>query len=176
MMQQETVSKMGGLKMTAGGDTMIDPRGVGEKGRGGARVVAFSIAAVGVAADWRWLDEEVCRLWLLKQFYPAGPSCPVCGVEVRNGKATDSWWHLRRVHCHNCGSFYRATRNTILHRCNLKFRQVVMLAWAFVLGLDNSRAAKLSGINPKTARLWRLRLEVVVTNTRSEKELINEKL
>ncbi len=145
-----------------------DP-GLSEKGNGGARVAVFSIAAVGAVADWRWLNEDVCRLWLLQQFYPVGPCCPVCRVEVRKGKATTSWWSLRRVHCHNCGSFYRATRNTILHRCNLKLRQVVMLVWALSLGVNDSCAARLSGINQRTARLWRFRLEVLASNVKDKK-------
>lgn len=133
-------------------------RGVGETGSGGARVAAFSFQDVARAASWRWLDEELCRRWVLEQIYPDDPCCPVCGVAVREGKALASWWQLRRVRCHSCKHYYRATKGTILQHCNLDLRQVIMLAWAFSWDFNNAGAANLAETDKKTAKLWRLRL------------------
>ncbi|MCK5680194.1 hypothetical protein KAI46_05215 [bacterium] len=121
-------------------------------------VAGFSVAVLGAAAGWRWLDENFCRVWLLEQFYPTGPCCAICREPVRPGRVFRSWWQLKRIRCHACGKFYKASKNTILHNCALDLRQVVMLAWAYSLGLTNVTAAGLAGTDKTTARNWRLRL------------------
>ena len=124
------------------------------------RAAVFSQKDVAADINWRWLDSGVCRKWVLSRLFPAGPRCPDCGAAVRPGRATDSWWQLRRVHCLECGSRYRSTKGSFLQGSTLDFRQVVILAWAFSCGLTNSAAAKVAEVDNKTARFWRLRLAV----------------
>lgn len=128
------------------------------QGAGGARVAVFSAADLGAVFNWRFLDADFCRVWVLKKLHPQGPGCPFCGAPTREGKAKASWFNFRRVRCHNCKRYYRSTQKTFLQGVVLKPGQIVMLAWAFSAGFRNSEAAKLAEVDKSTAAFWRVRL------------------
>ncbi len=126
----------------------------------GRPVAFFSLGDVWEGFNWRWLDLDVCRRWVLERLYPDGPRCPYCGGPVREGAATAAWWRCKRVCCHLCGRWYRATKGTFLHHAIIDIRQVLVLAWAYNLGASAAQAAALAGVDHKTARLWRVRLTI----------------
>ncbi len=141
------------------------PPAPGEKGGAGARPIALVCQGLSLPEllngfNFQLLDRAACRGWLLQKLYPAGPVCPDCGAKVNPGRATDSWWALRRVHCQKCGSWYRATKGTVFKKCNLDIRQIVLLLLAFSYNLNNAAAAALAGVDNKTAKMWRLRYQV----------------
>ena len=159
-----------------------DPGGVRCSGNGGVRVApaadidlsqggAVSLADVFAGFDWQWLDAAACRRFVLTRFYPAGPVCPDCGAPPRPGRATDSWWALRRVHCHKCDGWYRATKHTLLQHSNIDIRQVAMLVFSFTHGLNNTIAAALAGVNAKTVHNWLLKWSVT-----SASEAVNDNI
>ena len=82
---------------------------------------------VVVDFDATWLDETLCRSWVLLRLHHRGAVCPKCRCGLSSMQRL-SFHNLKRVNCHTCGKHYNALTGTFLSGLKIDFRQLVFHA------------------------------------------------
>ena len=59
-----------------------------------------------------FLDESVCRAWVLNRLHPGGARCPGCGSRLHSKKSA-RFWQDKPVRC-GCGKSFSARTDTAL--------------------------------------------------------------
>ncbi len=106
-----------------------------------------------------FLDESVCRRWILKNLHPTDPACPCCSAAIRNEGQLQRFWSGRRLRCQLCGKYFSAFTDTILSGAHIGIRKIVLIALLLDLDVSSRRIADILGINQETVRLWRRRFQ-----------------
>ncbi len=114
----------------------------------------FAVSEVAAIFGPNFLDDEVCRQWILKRLHPAGAFCPSCGSGMQ-GRASDRFWQGRPVTCAGCDKDFTARTGTILAGKNLSYREIILVAYLMARGDSNTDIAETVGCNRETVRLWR---------------------
>ena len=118
----------------------------------------FTPADVVVDFDATWLDETLCRSWVLLRLHHQGAVCPKCGSGLRKAQRL-SFYNMKRVRCYTCGKFYTAMTGTFLCGTKLDFRQIVLMNYLIGIGLDDADVAKAVGLKDQST-VWKYRKKV----------------
>lgn len=101
-----------------------------------------------------FLDETVCREWILRKIHPMRPVCPHCGRRIARWRLSRFWMN-GRMECDDCHRWFNALTGTALSGCRLGFADFVMMAAGFHWGFSNQEIARLIAFDPETVRIWR---------------------
>jgi len=114
----------------------------------------FHLYNVAEAFNADFLDEDICREWILKAIHGrSGPRCPNCHGPIL-GIAVQRFWGGKRICCRDCGKFFTALTDTFLRGCHLTFGQIILLAMFLFLKIKRETIAEKVGISSETVRLW----------------------
>lgn len=114
----------------------------------------FIPADVARAFRADFLDESVCRAWILTALHGEGPiQCPACRAEME-GVALQRFWEGKRVCCRRCGKFFTALTGTFLAGCHMSYAEVMLLAGFLSFGIQSRDIAKILNVSPETVRQW----------------------
>jgi transposase-like protein len=108
--------------------------------------------------DADFLDEDRCRIWIIKKLYQHQEFCPGCGFDIP-GNLLQSFWENKRIKCDRCGKYFTALTNTFLSGCHFDFREIVLLAFLLALGVSDNQIATTLKISDESVRLWRLKFK-----------------
>jgi len=108
-----------------------------------------------------FLDDGVCRDWVLRRLHPAGAFCPGCGAGIQGDNRLQRFWSGLRLTCPSCGKFFTALTGTFLARSQQSFRELVLLAFLLEAGFSNTETARLVGNHTNTVRMWRLKFDTI---------------
>jgi transposase-like protein len=115
-----------------------------------------------------FLDDEFCRLWILKKLHPGTEHlCPQCRTPI-TGSTLQHFWEAKRIRCGACGKFFTALSGTIISGCHLDFRSLIILGVFLGLGIRYGLIAAKLGINQETVRLWQKKFEAIEKLSRCE--------
>lgn len=101
-----------------------------------------------------FLDEEVCRQWVLKRLHGDRPRCPECGHMIECQRLP-RFWANGRMECQSCGRWFDALSGTPLMNCHFRFSEFVLICMGFHWGFSNTEIARYLGLHSETVRLWR---------------------
>jgi transposase-like protein len=122
---------------------------------------AVSIPQIYAAFGAGFLDEEMCRLWVLSSLHEnTSVGCPECG-SVLIGTGKKNFWDGKRIRCHHCGKFFTALTGTFLSGCHLGYRTIVLLAVFLSVGMKHDEIARKLGISSEAVRLWNLKFQAI---------------
>lgn len=121
---------------------------------------SLKISDAGAAFDFKFIDEEAAKLWVLGILYPDGYYCPACGMPVKN---INSFLTGKDVKCHGygCGRIFKLLSGTMLEGTRLSFSQTIFLATLLAWGWNNEQISGRCGVSAETVRLWRKKLELM---------------
>ena len=123
------------------------------KGGLGANIFLPKDVAKDFAAAF--LDEDVCRHWIIKHLHPeSAPTCPNCHTDISD-RVLPRYWEGGRICCNTCGKFFTALTGTFLNGCHLNFSGVFLLALFLGINVPLGIVATKLDISEETARLWR---------------------
>lgn len=105
-----------------------------------------------------FLDEDVCRYWILKEIHNAEIKCPGCKTILKYFHP-HPFWQGKRVRCSKCGKFFTALTGTFISGSHMDFREIMLLAVFLEAGLSNKQIADILKCTDETVRLWRLKFE-----------------
>jgi transposase-like protein len=100
------------------------------------------------------LDEQRCKEFLLRKFYPEGPVCPYCRQPLSN-KKTKRFFENKISFCNLCRRKFRPARGTALDGTKLRFKEVILLMLLFQLGVPTSKIIRSFGRCKFTVNSWR---------------------
>lgn len=101
-----------------------------------------------------FLDERVCRQWILRKLHGDRPSCPSCGFRIEPGRL-ERFFNCGRIECPDCGRSFNCLSGTPLANCPLKFADMVMMFVGFQWGLSNVEISSIVGIHRTAVMKWR---------------------
>lgn len=104
-----------------------------------------------------FLDEELCRSWVLGMLHPNGAQCPGCAVPIASGQSLQSFWNGARVKCCRCGKYFTALTDTFLSGVHLSYAGMIMMAILLDAQADDSQIARILNMSTEGIRGWRLR-------------------
>jgi len=108
-----------------------------------------------------FLDEEVCRRWILKTIHGDGEMmCPGCGAPLA-GIALQRFWEGKRICCRTCGKFFTALTGTFLAGCHMTFREVILFAVFLHFRIPPREIARILRISVETVRLWEIKFKAL---------------
>jgi transposase-like protein len=107
--------------------------------------------------DATWLDETLCRSWVMLRLHHDGAGCPSCGKGLTEVQRL-SFFEQKRVRCSGCGKYYSATTGTFICRTKLDFRQLVLLYFLVGVGVDDARIASALCVDKTT--VWKYRKQI----------------
>jgi len=119
----------------------------------------FTPAAAGAAFGPGFLEEAVCRWWVLRQLHGDRAFCPGCGSAL-DGRQAERFWGGDRARCADCGKKFGATTGSILAGSHFTFAKVFLLAVLLSKGTGHQDAAAVVGCDPETVRLWEKRFAI----------------
>ena len=126
-------------------------------GNGG---VAFFLPDAALADfNAEFLNEQMCRWWVLHRLHHRGVFCPPCSRQVCDGAQLQSFWSLKRIKCRDCSKFFSARSGTFLSGSHMDLTQVFLLTLLVAMGVENGLIAEILSCNPETVRLWRARFD-----------------
>ena len=106
-----------------------------------------------------FLNEVVCREWVLKRLHPVGAYCPGCGVAIPE-KSLQRFWMSERVKCCQCNKFFTALTGTFLSGCQLDYREVILLAILLSPDMSDKNIAEILNMSAANIRIWRKKFKV----------------
>lgn len=131
-----------------------------------AHVFIPSDVAGAFHADY--LDEAICRRWILTTIHGTGPiACPECRAPLTD-IALQRFWEGRRICCRACGKYFTALTRTFLAGCHMNFREVILLAVFLHFDIPAREIARILRINPETVRLWEIKFNALKRIKRME--------
>ena len=107
-----------------------------------------------------FLNEVVCREWVLKRLHPTGAYCPGCGVAIPE-KSLQRFWMSERVKCCQCNKFFTALTGTFLSGCQLDYREVILLAILLSTDMSDKTIAEILNMSAANVRIWRNKFEIM---------------
>jgi len=115
---------------------------------------SFSLGDVGREFGAGFLDEGVCRWWILKKIHGDGQiTCPECHVPLTD-VALRRFWEGNRICCRACGKYFTALTKTFLGGCHMNFREIILLADFLHRDYPAREIARILRISPENVRLW----------------------
>ena len=118
---------------------------------------SFTPGDVGREFGAGFLDEGVCRWWILKKIHGDGQiTCPECHVPLTD-VALRRFWEGNRIRCRACGKYFTALTKTFLSGCHMNFREIVLLADFLHHNYPAREIARILRISPETVRLWEIK-------------------
>ena len=108
-----------------------------------------------------FLDEDVCRRWILEKIYDGmAISCPQCSALLTENRLR-RFWLAERIRCHACGKFFTALTDTFLQGCHLAFREIILLAIFLHFNIHHREIASILRISTETVRLWDIKFSAL---------------
>lgn len=107
-----------------------------------------------------FLDEAVCRQWIIERLHPGGAICPECGKELSD-KCQERFWNNERIKCKYCGKWFTALTGTMFQGIHMDFRAIIILALFLGMNQAASTVACFIGGNENTVRSWRSKFEQI---------------
>ena len=108
-----------------------------------------------------FLDEDVCRHWILTTIHGEGEvTCPECQT-VLDGKALLRFWEGKRICCRACGKFFTSLTRTFLAGCHMSFREVIVFAVFLYFQIPSREIARILDISTETVRLWEIKFQAL---------------
>lgn len=130
----------------------------------------FLPADVAKAFGAGYLDNDICRYWIVRQLHPeTHPTCPSCRIEISD-RALPRFLEGGRIYCNSCGKFFTALTGTVLSGCHLTFSGIFLLALFLGLGLRNDLIAEKLSLSSETVRLWQKKFQTLEQLRTLEKE------
>jgi len=107
--------------------------------------------------DTTWLDEALCRSWVMLRIHHAGAGCPECGTGLTESQRL-SFFNQRRVRCSGCGKYFSATTGTFICRTKLDYRQLVLMYFLIGIGVDDEKIS--TALNVDKTTVWKYRKQI----------------
>lgn len=121
----------------------------------------FVPAAVGRDFSAEFLDETVCRDWVLAKLHGRGERyCPGCRSPL-TGIALLRFCQGKRLCCPACRKFFTARTGTFLNGCHFSYREVMLLALFLYVRLPRFWIASILPVTEETVRLWEIKFKIV---------------
>ena len=119
-------------------------------------MLSFSVTpgAIGAAPWAEFLDEDVCRDWILRRVYPTGPRCPRCLSAITEPAVVQTFWAARRFRCPTCRAHITALTGTVLAGSHRSFRETILLGILIHLEVRPKVIAAALGESEETIRAW----------------------
>lgn len=131
----------------------VDPVGNGPR--------SFTPRDVGREFGAGFLDEGVCRWWILKKIHGDGEiTCPKCHAPLFS-VALRRFWEGLRICCRSCGKFFTARTGTFLDGCHMNFREIILLADFLHHDYPAREIARILKISAETVRLWEIKFQAL---------------
>jgi len=122
---------------------------------------AFAPGDVGREFAAGFLDEGVCRWWILNKIHGDGHvTCPECHVPLTD-VALRRFWEGNRICCRACGKYFTALTKTFLGGCHMNFREIILLAVFLHFGIPAREIARILKISTETVRLWEIKFNAL---------------
>lgn len=116
---------------------------------------------VAAAFDAGFLDEGLCRGWILGTMYAdVKISCPQCRAPLTE-KGLRRFWMAERLRCQACGKFFTSLTDTFLNGCHLSFREIMLLAVFLHYHINHREIARILKISIETVRLWEIKFSAL---------------
>lgn len=141
--------------------TPANPIGAGPDPRGERPTITRTFIPEDVAGifDADFLDEDICREWILGEIYQDDEiACPRCRKPIKE-MALQRFWEGRRICCRECGKFFSALTGTFLSGVHAKFREIILMAILLHFNVKPAEIARMIHVHPETIRLWILRFD-----------------
>ena len=117
----------------------------------------FTPADVARAFRADYLDEAVCRRWILTTIHGAGAiACPECRAPL-TGIALRRFWEGKRICCRACGKFFTALTGTFLAGCHFNFQEIILLAVFLYFRIPKYEIVRRLKISGEAVRLWEIK-------------------
>lgn len=110
-----------------------------------------------------FLDEDMCRRWILERLHPSGAHCPDCNQPVKDETTLKNFWNDGRATCKGCGKWFTALTSTFLQSTRLSFKDILLLAFLAGFldeGINIGVIAEKVDVSPETVRQWIGRLSI----------------
>jgi len=108
-----------------------------------------------------FLDEDLCRYWIIKHLHPeAPPACPSCQANISD-RSLPKFWEGDRIYCNACGKFFTALTGTFLSGCHLNFSGMFLLAAFLGLGIRSDLIADKLSLSVESVRLWQKKYKAI---------------
>ena len=131
----------------------VEPTGDGPR--------SFTIGDVGRSFKAGFLDQEVCRWWILKKIHGDGAiTCPECYAPLTD-IALRRFWEGCRICCRACGKYFTALTGTFLGGCHMDYREIYTLALFLHHNIPAREIARILQISSETVRLWEIKFEAL---------------
>lgn len=122
---------------------------------------AFIPADIGRDFNADYLDETICRDWILAAIHGRGMQrCPKCH-EPMTGISSQRFWEGKRICCRACGKYFTALTGTFLSGCHLTFSGVILFAVFLYYRIPVREIARVLRISLETVRLWEIKFQAL---------------
>jgi len=121
--------------------------------------------------DATFLDEGMCRFWILHGLHGDNAYCPGCGAIILDAKRLQHFWSGERLTCQDrprCKKHFTALTETFFAHCHMPFREMFLMMFFLGAGFKNQFIAEKLDISPETVRLWRQKFKVMEIANRYE--------
>ncbi|MBI3582397.1 MAG: hypothetical protein HY096_00420 [Nitrospinae bacterium] len=101
-----------------------------------------------------FLNEEVCREWILRRLYPDTVKCPACKSIIVDATTLKNFWELKRCRCKNCKKWFSAKVGTIFDNGQMIMSEIAMLAIFLYLKVPYKVIAEKLNMHPVSVSMW----------------------
>lgn len=102
-----------------------------------------------------FLDEIMCRQWILERLHPGGAICPGCSIKIEGEKQLQRFWSGERLKCRVCGKFFTAITGTLFAGCHLTFPEMFLMMLLLGTCFKDKFIAEKLKVSQESIRLWR---------------------
>ena len=102
-----------------------------------------------------FLDDDICRHWILTHLHRTGAACPHCRQKVQGEKNLNRFWLNMRIRCTQCSRYYRASSKTFLERAEKDYRWLFFIAAMIGAGVSDRQIAERLDADPQTVKKYR---------------------
>ena len=101
-----------------------------------------------------FLNEEICREWILRRLHPDTIKCPVCYSIITDAITLRNFWGLKRCRCKKCSKWFSSKVGTIFKNGQLTMSEIGMLAAFLYLKVSHKVIAEKLNMHPVSIGMW----------------------
>jgi len=147
-----TVEKTEGCKIL-NADTSLSLNSINQEEHG-ISVKGFAIKELFESFNVGFLNEEICREWILKRLHPNIIKCPACDSIIVDVITLNNFWSLKRCRCKQCKKWFSAKVGTIFDNGQLTMSEIGMLAIFLYLKVPHKVIAEKLNMHPVSIGMW----------------------
>ena len=132
-------------------------------------VMGFNLKEFFFCFNANFLNEPICREWILKKMHPDIIKCPSCKSVIIDATTLNNFWGLKRCRCKNCNKWFSATTGTFIDRLHLTMSELSMLAVFLHLRAPHKIIAEKLNIHSVSVNQWEKKFKMFEENRNDNK-------